>query len=154
MGRINWNRIRPVPTITLALVVMLAVFGSGYFFGEKNAEIKVVQITTSHTYVYEVTETVSTATTYKVTAYCPCSKCCGKWANGITATGTTARANHTIAVDPKIIPLGSKVLVDGKEYVAEDTGGAIKGNKIDIYFDTHEEALEFGVQYLEVELVD
>ena len=90
---------------------------------------------------------------FKLTAYCPCSKCCGKWADGITATGTTAKAGRTIAVDPKVIPHGTEVIIDGHTYIAEDTGGSIKGNRIDVYFDTHEEALKFGVQYAEVYIV-
>ena len=90
---------------------------------------------------------------FKLTAYCPCSKCCGKWAGGITSTGAMAKANHTIAVDPSVIPYGTKVIINGQTYVAEDCGGAIKGHRIDIYFDTHSEALDFGVQYAEVYLV-
>lgn len=90
------------------------------------------------------------------TAYCSCSKCCGVWAenreNGIvyTASGAIAQAGHTIAVDTSVIPFGSVVLIDGIEYVAEDTGSAIQGNRIDIYFDSHDEALQFGVQELNV----
>lgn len=90
---------------------------------------------------------------FKLTAYCPCSKCNGKWAGGITSTGAKAQANHTIAVDPSVIPYGSKVKINDKIYVAEDCGGAIKGNRIDIYFASHDEALDFGVQYAEVFLV-
>lgn len=90
---------------------------------------------------------------FKLTAYCPCSKCNGKWAGGITSTGAKAKANHTIAVDPKVIPYGTVVLINGQSYTAEDCGGAIKGNKIDIFFDTHTEASNFGVQYAEVYLV-
>ena len=90
---------------------------------------------------------------FKLTAYCPCSNCCGKWAGGITSTGAYAKANHTIAVDPSVIPYGSKVIINGQTYIAQDCGGAIKGNDIDIYFDTHSEALDFGVQYAEVYLV-
>lgn len=86
---------------------------------------------------------------YKITAYCACIQCCGK-TDGITATGTKATAGRTIAVDPKVIPYGSTVIIDGNEYIAEDCGGAIKQNRIDIYFDTHEEALIYGVQYHEV----
>ena len=89
---------------------------------------------------------------FKISAYCHCSKCCGK-SNGITATGTEVTANRTIAVDPNVIPLGSKVIIDGHTYVAEDTGGAIKGNKIDMYFATHQEALNWGIQYREVSLI-
>ena len=87
--------------------------------------------------------------TFKLTAYCACEKCCGK-SDGITATGTKATANRTIAVDKTIIPYGTVVIINGNEYVAEDTGGAVKGNIIDIFFDDHEEALNFGVQYADV----
>ena len=89
---------------------------------------------------------------FKVTAYCPCEKCCGK-TDRITSTGVIAQENRTIAVDPKVIPYGTKVLIDGKEYIAEDCGGAIKGNKIDVYFRTHQEALNWGVKYKGVSLV-
>lgn len=101
----------------------------------------------------EVSNSSSNTKTFRVTAYCPCSKCCGKWANGITSTGATAQANRTIAVDPKVIPYGSVVRMNGIDYVAEDCGGAIKGNRIDVYFDTHAEAMAFGVQYLEGEII-
>lgn len=87
--------------------------------------------------------------TFKLTAYCACEKCCGK-SDGITATGTKATANRTIAVDKTIIPYGTVVIINGNEYVAEDTGGAVTGNIIDIFFDDHEEALNFGVQYADV----
>lgn len=82
----------------------------------------------------------------KATAYCPCIKCCGK-TDGITATGTTATQGRTVAVDPKYIPYGTKIIIDGNVYIAEDCGGAIKGeNRIDIFFNSHEDALLFGVQ--------
>ena len=90
---------------------------------------------------------------FKLTAYCPCSKCNGKWAGGITSTGVTAQAGRTIAVDPKVIPYGSHVVINGHEYVAEDCGGAIKNKRIDVYFDTHQEALDFGVKYTEVFMI-
>lgn len=87
---------------------------------------------------------------FTLTAYCPCMKCCGK-TDGITATGTTAAEGRTIAVDPRVIPYGSAVTLyfaDGTShtYTAEDCGGAIKGNRLDIYFDDHQAALQFGVQ--------
>lgn len=88
---------------------------------------------------------------FTLTAYCPCAKCCGKWANGITATGMTATEGRTVAVDPRVIPYGSTVTLyyeDGTvhTYTAEDCGGAIKGNRIDVFFDSHEDARAFGVQ--------
>ena len=88
--------------------------------------------------------------TFKLTAYCPCPYCCGEWADGITYTGTTATQGRTIAVDPDVIPLGSSVEIGGRTYVAEDIGGAIQGNRIDVYFRSHAEALQFGVQYATV----
>ena len=87
---------------------------------------------------------------FRLTAYCPCAKCCGK-DDGITSTGTTATEGRTIAVDPRVIPYGSSVTIyyeDGTvhTYTAEDCGGGIKGNRLDIYFDDHQAAREFGVQ--------
>ena len=89
---------------------------------------------------------------YKVTAYCSCAKCCGK-TNGITASGTKAQANHTVAA-PSSFAMGTKLKINGKIYTVEDRGGAIKGNKIDIYMNSHAEALAWGVKYLTVEVVD
>lgn len=93
------------------------------------------------------------ATLYKVTAYCPCSKCCGKYASGYTASGTKATAGRTIATDGKFA-FGTKLSINGTTYIVEDRGGAIKGNKIDLYFDTHAEALAWGVKYLPVTVVE
>lgn len=91
---------------------------------------------------------------FKITAYCSCDKCCGEWADGITYTGTVARPNHTIAVDPRVIPLGSKVEINGVTYTAEDIGGSIKENRIDVFFNNHTDALKYGVKYHEVFLVE
>lgn len=87
---------------------------------------------------------------FRLTAYCPCAKCCGK-TDGITSTGTLATEGRTIAVDPRVISYGSTVTIyfaDGMShtYTAEDCGGAIKENRIDVFFDDHQAALEFGVQ--------
>ena len=90
---------------------------------------------------------------FKLTAYCNCKKCCGKWAGGVTATGVMPKEGRTIAVDRTVIPLGSTVMIDGHEYIAEDVGGAIKGNRIDVYFSNHNDALKFGVKYKEVFIV-
>ena len=85
----------------------------------------------------------------ELTAYCPCAVCCGK-DNGITATGTVAQEGVTIAVDPDVIPLGSWVEIDGHTYHAEDVGGAVNGNHIDIYFNSHDQAWDFGRRYANV----
>ena len=97
---------------------------------------------------------------FTLTAYCPGRCCCGKWASGYTATGTLATQGRTIAVDPKVIPYGTRVLLiwpDGTQhsYIAEDCGGGVNGNHIDVFFNDHQAARVFGVQsamvYLEVE---
>jgi 3D (Asp-Asp-Asp) domain-containing protein len=82
---------------------------------------------------------------FEVTAYCACERCCGK-SDGITATGTKATAGRTLAVDPNEIPYGSVVVIGGNEYIAEDCGGSVKGNVVDIYFDSHDEAAKYGRQ--------
>ncbi len=91
---------------------------------------------------------------FNVSAYDACVECTGKNPGdpgyGITASGAVATANHTIAVDPNVIPLGTHVIINGQEYVAEDTGGAIQGNCIDIYYEDHNEALKFGRKNIEV----
>lgn len=101
---------------------------------------------------------------FKLTAYCSCEKCCGEWAlnrpkdeNGkdivYGSTGAILVAGTSIAVDPSVIPYGSQVEINGHTYTAHDTGGAIKGNRIDVYFDNHQDALNFGVQCAEVFLI-
>lgn len=87
---------------------------------------------------------------FRITHYCPCSLCCGPWADGITSTGITAVTNHTIAVDPTQIPYGTKVVINGQVYVAEDCGGAIKKDCIDVYVASHAEGQAKGVYYTEV----
>lgn len=88
-----------------------------------------------------------------VTAYCPCPHCCGK-SDGITSTGVKARVNRTIAVDPAVIPLGTQVYLEGLGiYIAEDTGGAIKGNRIDLFMKNHNQALIFGTKKIKAYLL-
>lgn len=111
--------------------------------------------TTKVTTTKPVTTTVETTeaeetytTTFLVTAYCACYECCGK-TDGITASGTVATQGRTIAVDPDYYPYGTEIILNGNTYVAEDCGGAISGNDIDMYFDNHQDALEWGIRYVE-----
>lgn len=99
----------------------------------------------------EATKTSNTRT-FRVTAYCPCATCNGKWVGSKTASGTIPTAGRTIAVDPTIIPYGTDVVINGHTYIAEDSGSAIKGNRIDIFFNSHAEAMNFGVKHLEGEI--
>ena len=91
-------------------------------------------------------------TTYKITAYCPCSKCCGK-TTGRTASGTRATAGRTVAASSKFA-FGTKLNIGGHIYTVEDRGGAVTGNKIDIFVNSHAEALQWGVRYLPVSVVN
>lgn len=79
---------------------------------------------------------------YKISAYCPCMKCCGK-TDGITASGTQATAGRTAAMNG--VPFGTRIVIDGHEYIVEDRGGGLGKKIIDIYFDSHEEALNSGL---------
>lgn len=85
------------------------------------------------------------------TAYCPCEICCGEWAlnrpDGIvyTASGAEAVQGVTIAADWSIYPPGTVLFVEGLgEMTVQDRGGAIQGQKIDIYFESHDDARQFG----------
>lgn len=88
----------------------------------------------------------------KTTGYCNCRSCAGQWAGAATASGTRPRENRTIAVDKRLIPLGTKVQIGKETYVAEDTGGAIKGKKIDVYYSSHGKAMSHGVKYQKIKV--
>ena len=85
-----------------------------------------------------------------ITAYCSCTKCNGRWAGQPGKLGRPMQAGRTIAVDPRLIKLGRKVRMNDREYIAEDTGGAIKGKRIDLFVDSHSEAMRFGKKLIEV----
>lgn len=85
-----------------------------------------------------------------VTAYCPCTKCNGRWTGQPGKLGRPMQADRTIAVDPRLIKLGSKVRMNDREYIAEDTGGAIKGKRIDLFVGSHSEAMKFGKKLIKV----
>ncbi len=99
------------------------------------------------------TEGLQSLGTFRITHYCSCYYCCGGWGNA-TASGAIPTVGRTIAVDTSIIPFGTRVVINGNVYVAEDTGGAIKGNKIDIFVSDHATALRLGVYYAEVYLAN
>lgn len=92
----------------------------------------------------------------EVTAYCPCTKCCGPNAAGITASGKRVSYNNSkfVAADTTVLPFGTKLIIPGyasdKAVEVIDRGGAIKGNKLDLFYPTHEEALEWGRQIIPV----
>lgn len=96
----------------------------------------------------------------QVTAYCPCKKCCGPGAKGLTASGRSIRYNggQFVAADTRVLKFGTKLVIPG--YANEtpvpviDRGGAIKGYHIDLFFPTHEQAKQWGVKWMQVQVVD
>lgn len=85
----------------------------------------------------------------KITHYCNCSKCCGKWAGGTTASGSYPVTGRTVAMSG--LPFGTKVSINGHVYTVEDRG--VSGSAVDIYVDSHSEALSRGMYYADVYIV-
>ena len=109
----------------------------------------------------EPTPVLTSLGTFRATAYCGCVHCCGIWSAEHpsrvgtdyvqkTASGTIPVAGVTVAADWSILPCGTVIVVNGHEYTVEDSGGLVKGKTIDFYMESHEEALQFGVQEIEV----
>jgi len=92
----------------------------------------------------------------RVTAYCPCEKCCGPDSPGVTASGHKIQSGDVFVAADKRYPFGTKMIVPGynddQPVEVLDRGGAIKGDRIDVFFPTHEEALEWGVKNLDVKV--
>ncbi len=103
----------------------------------------------------------------KVTAYCPCSKCCGCYSDGITASGHIIKPGDMFVAADKYYPFNTLMHIPGYCWTAFydanrpqkflvkvlDRGGAIKGNHIDVFFNTHQEALNWGIQFLTVTVI-
>jgi 3D (Asp-Asp-Asp) domain-containing protein len=156
------NRTYFVAMIILAII--LVVFLS--INAKQNQEIKAfesMQVSTSMTLPVKSAPIVTPPKTeilaqtfevFTITAYCSCSKCCGK-SDGITASGIKAFEGVTIAADWKVLPLGTIVEIEGVgRRIVQDTGGSIKGNRIDLFFRDHKTALAFGRQERWVTVVE
>ena len=87
---------------------------------------------------------------FKLTAYCNCSRCCGKWAGGATASGVMPSVGRTVAMGG--VPFGTKLMIDGNVYTVEDRGTPY--GHVDIYHGSHSDALQFGLRYADVYKVD
>ena len=85
--------------------------------------------------------------TFKITHYCPCSRCCGVGGGKVTASGTRPTAGRTVGVNPRLIRYGTHLRIGNRSgYVAEDTGGGIGWYHLDVFCNSHTEALQRGVQ--------
>lgn len=90
---------------------------------------------------------------YTITYYCPCEECSDQWGSQ-TSTGATAQEGVTIAVDPTVIPYGSLIYIEGIGYrIAQDCGGLIKGNRIDVYMNSHQETVEHGIHKANIYMI-
>jgi 3D (Asp-Asp-Asp) domain-containing protein len=93
--------------------------------------------------------------TYKITYYCDeryTDHICG--GSGVTASGIPTEVGTTIAVDPSVIPYGTEVYIEGIGYrTAQDRGGAVNGNHIDVLVKTHNEAMSLGTTYRDVWII-
>jgi 3D (Asp-Asp-Asp) domain-containing protein len=94
----------------------------------------------------------------RVTGYCPCAKCCGKHADGITANGHKIQPGDVFVAADRRYSFGTEMVIEGynngRPVKVLDRGGAIRGNKLDAFFHTHQEALEWGVKYIDVKIRD
>ncbi len=92
----------------------------------------------------------------RVTAYCWCKKCCGKHSDGITANGHRIRIGDTFVAADKMYPFGTEMIVPGynnsQPVKVLDRGRAIRGNKLDVFFNSHYRAKVWGVRYLPVKV--
>lgn len=137
--------------LLILIAYSIAIYAVGWGQGRQNARIVEVEkevvryVEAEGDETEEETPKMKSLGIFTATAYCPCYECSEGYGTQ-TATGAKATEGRTIAVDPKVIPYGTEVVINGHTYIAEDCGGAIKGKKIDIYFDTHEETKNFKQQ--------
>lgn len=89
--------------------------------------------------------------TFIATAYCPCEKCCPMGTYKHTKSGAIAVEGITVAADWNVLPFGTEIEIENfGTRLVQDTGGAIKQNRIDIYFESHQDALNFGKQTVKI----
>ncbi len=123
-----------------------------YKFETEKVEAEKIQITPSPEPI------IKSDKTFTVTAYSNHVRSTGKSSGdneyGITASGKKTREGVTIAADWRVLPKGTKVFIEGIGIrIVQDKGGAIKGNKIDLYFEDEDDAWEFGRQKLKVHII-
>lgn len=122
--------------LLLALSFVGAMMFQSVTYADSTAEDPVAAATSEWEYCGE----------YRCTYYCPCEKCCGK-SDGITASGTHATQGRTVAAS-KEFPFGTKLMINGHEYIVEDRG--VGRGKIDIFLEDHQECLNNGVLYADI----
>lgn len=155
-------------TVTLALFLFI-IYPEAVSAGQSSAsqqEVQSVSTTTSENSSAPEVESENfdetkqpseekwRVTRMRVTAYCPCSKCCGEYSDGVTACNHHIQNGDRFVAADKQFSFGTEMIIPGynnsRTVEVKDRGGAIQGERLDVYFDTHQQALEWGVQYLDV----
>jgi len=135
-----------LPTIVLATTVCILVFSAGTGYATVD----------NSTIIFEQPVQWQTIR-MRVTAYCPCKKCCGRFADGITACGHEILPGETFVAADREFPFGTEMVIpgynDSQPVKVLDRGGAIHGNRLDVFFASHEVALQWGVKYLDVKVL-
>jgi 3D (Asp-Asp-Asp) domain-containing protein len=142
-------------TILTAAILLLSIFtGIGY---SKSTDPILLSTTFTQSDIDNLEQLSEWQTVQmKVTAYCPCSKCCGNSADGITASNHRIKAGDTFAAADRKYPFGTEMIIpgydNGRQVEVLDRGGAITGNHIDVFFPTHEQARQWGVKHIDVSI--
>ena len=146
-----------IPTTVIGLLIVVAIGFGVRHLTPGMARVVPPTVVMEDSKVPEIREQPREAS-YKVTAYCPCSKCCGQFADGITASGHVIQPGDAFVAAPKSLPFGTMVTVpgynDGQPVPVLDRGGAIKEGRLDLFFATHQEALNWGVKICNVLVKD
>lgn len=167
--RIHRRTIRNCFFISCIVAILITILSSltvNFFksavlvFADKDEEMKIedVIVTEERTKVIEKEEIVNVTKSplkmreigsFRLTSYCPCTECCDQYgASPVGKTGSIGVGVYegiTFAVDPRVIPYGTKMYIEDVGVgIATDCGGAIKGNRIDVYIPDHQRAREFG----------
>jgi 3D (Asp-Asp-Asp) domain-containing protein len=144
----------------LAIFVLVTLLGIIAVFPRKPiylvAEPEIIYVEAEPEILVPSSEFMTYVGDFKITAYCPCEKCCEGWAVNrpqvygkdvvFTASGAVAREGVTVAVVPEVFPYGTKLYIEGVGVrVAQDTGGALKPDNLEVYFNTHEDAWNSGL---------
>ena len=165
--------LRKIVPYIICFGIVLAIFAGGFIVGATVPAKADVEQTCSITDEQPPVDIVILETVtpevewfeYVATAYCPCEKCCGIWAtkrpldeNGeqivYGATGIVLQQGVSVAADTSVHPMGTQLEIEGiGTYTVQDRGGAIKGNRLDVYFDNHADAAKFGKQTVRVRVV-
>ena len=148
------------------LISYLTVKYGDFTYAQVASEIEEIFREQYSIHTESVRETVTETQTVRVgeslgqvvtSGYCNCPICCGVWSGGSTASGAMPQANHTIAVDASnpFVPLGTKIVMNGVEYVVEDTGAFDQyGVQFDVYYGDHAAASAHGHQTWEAYIAD